>query len=185
MVRFAATDSTGSLATTYITCAASASAQIIGVDNTSQQQSSLTNVTITAPLTNAGNITACGTSSAQYINYTLDGTNYSLTSAANDSLTAYSASQGSTNTITYIMGDRVGSDNINFNAPAGATGIFPVQRLTVQGHYNTTLVTPFNVTFTKFAAAVGDFYEGSFSGNFTDSSINHTINTTFRIRRSF
>lgn len=186
LVRYAAVDSVGNFDIKFITCASSATtAQVIAVDNATQQQSAVSTVMLTSPLTNVGSITACGTSSAQYINYTLDGTAYSLTSTANDSMTAYTAGQGGINT-TYIMGNSNSSSNyINFSSPAGATGPFPIQQFNVQNFNNVTLIQPFNVTFTQFATTVGSFYEGSFSGSFTDSTITHTISTTFRVRRSF
>ena len=186
LVRYAAVDSVGNFDIKFITCASSATtAQVIAVDNATQQQSAVSTVTLTTPLTNVGSITACGSSSAQYINYTLDGTAYSLTSTANDSMTAYTAGQGGINT-TYIMGNSNSSSNyINFSSPAGATGPFPIQQFSVQNFNNVTLIQPFNVTFTQFASTVGSFYEGSFSGSFTDSTITHTISTSFRVRRSF
>ena len=186
LVRYAAVDSVGNFDIKFITCASSATtAQVIAVDNATQQQSAVSTVMLTSPLTNVGSITACGTSSAQYINYTLDGTAYSLTSTANDSMTAYTAGQGGINT-TYIMGNsNSGSNYINFSSPAGATGPFPIQQFSVQNFNNVTLIQPFNVTFTQFATTVGSFYEGSFSGSFTDSTITHTISTSFRVRRSF
>ena len=90
IVRYAATDANGNFEVVFISCTGSTStAQIIGIDQTSQQQSSLITVTVLAPLTVIPSITVCGTSSAQFINYTLDGVNYTLTSTGNDSLIAY------------------------------------------------------------------------------------------------
>lgn len=190
IVRYAATDALGHFECTFITCAGTPTiAQIIGIDQAGQQQSAVTTVTITAPATNAGTLTACGTSSVQFINYTLDGVNYSLTSTANDSLTAYFNTQGgSTSSGINIMANQnptVGDDNIYFTIPsATTTGTFPLGTLTVQ-RLSATLVAPFNSTLTGFATAVGDFYEGSFSGQFTDSSVSHNISTNFRVRKSF
>ncbi len=190
MVRYAATDASGNFSVSFISCSgASATAQVIGVDQATQTQSSVSNVPITLPGTNAGNIVACGISSAQFINYTLDGTNYSITSAANDSLTGYFSSQGTTFSNVIIYGNQnpsVGNDNIYFNIKnATAIGTFPLSELSAQGFSGNMQATPINATLTGFASTVGDFYEGSFSGQFTDSSISHTISTTFRVRRSF
>ncbi len=187
IVRYAAVDSVGDFDVTFISCASSGStAQVIGVDNSTQQQGAVVAIPLTSPMTNAGIITACGTLSAQYINYTLDNVTYNITSASNDSLTAYTASQGGTNT-TYIMGNSIttNTNNIYFSCPAGATGIFALQQLNVQNFNSVALIPPFNVTFTQFATTVGSFYEGSFSGSFSDSSVTHNISSNFRIRRSF
>ncbi len=190
MVRYAATDASGNFSVCFISCSGSSTtAQVIGVDQATQTQSSVSNVTITLPATNAGNIVACGISSAQFINYTLDGTNYSITSAANDSLTGYFSSQGTTFSNVIIYGNQnpsVGNDNIYFNIKnANTIGTYPLSEISAQGFSGNMLATPIYGTLTGFASAVGDFYEGSFSGQFTDSSISHTISTTFRVRRSF
>ncbi len=189
-VRFAGTDSTGNFYVAIVTCAGvPVTANVVGVDQTGQQQSSVTYVTLTPPLTNVGSITACGTSSLQYINYTIDSSiYYYINSTANDSLTAYTNSQGvpPAGVITYIMGDRIGFNNIYFSATgANAVGTYPVGTLQVQSSSNLILIQPFNVTFTSFANNVGEFYEGSFNGSYTDSGAIHTISTTFKVRRSF
>ena len=188
IVRYAAVDSLGNFDVTFITCVSSGSAaQVIGVDNTTQQQGSVATITLTSPVTNAGSITACGTSSVQYINYKLDNVTYNITSAANDSITAYSSGLGTANPTTYIMGNSISnnSNSIYFSAAAGALGTFALQQLTVGNFSSVALIPPFNITFTQFATTVGSFYEGSFSGSFSDSSVIHTINSNFKIRRSF
>lgn len=190
MVRFAATDATGNFSISFISCSGSGgNAQVIGVDQTTQNQSSVSNVTITLPATNAGNLTACGISSAQYINYTLDGTNYSITSAANDSLAGYLSNQGTTfnNIIIYGSGNSPGGiNNIYFTVSnATTTGTFPLGSLQVRNYSGVTVSNSSSVNLTGYANAVGDFYEGSLSGSFTDSTTSHTISSTFRVRRSF
>ena len=183
IARYAATDTNGEFSINFIACSATVSTgQIIGVDINAQQQSSVTNITINTPSINLGNITACGTSSVQYINYILDGNSYSVPRTPSDSLYGYT---DSSRTITYIANSGVGLSNINFSAPASSTGTFALQQLNVQNFNSASLIRPFNITFTKFATTVGSFYEGSFSGSFSDSSIIHTISVNFNIRRLF
>lgn len=190
IVRYAATDANGNFEVSFISCTGTTTtALVLGIDQTSQQQSTATTVTVTAPATTIPNITACGTSSAQFINYTLDGTNYTITSANNDSLIAYFNTQGgSANTGINIMGNQnpPGTANIYFTIPtASGVGTFPVGILQVENFGNTVLTSPFNANVTGFASAVGDFYVGSFSGQFTDSSVTHTISSSFRVRKNY
>ena len=189
MVRYAATSNSGDFSTNFTICTSSpTSCDIIGVDNAAQQQGSLTNVTIVAPLTNAGNISACGSSSSAYINYTLDGTNYSITSAANDTLTSYTYNiQGTLPYYTILRGNHY-PNHILFGYSHNATaGTFPLGDLTVQGYDSlTNLVQPFNINITNYPVSAGQFYEGNFTGQFTHYSTGatiHNINCSFRIRK--
>lgn len=190
MVRYAAVDSNGHFSVSFFSCSSvTGNATIIGIDQTSQQQSSATTVAVTAPTTNAGNITACGTSSAQYINYTIDGTNYTITSTTNDSITGYYVSQGTTNNWVMINGNQNpagGNNYIGFQIdnPTGV-GTFPLSRLYVQNSAAISLLPPSNATLTSYANAVGEFYEGSFTAQYTDSTSTHNISSSFRVRRSF
>ena len=189
--RFVATDANGQFTTTYIICSSvPATATVLGVDEDNQQQGSVTTVNTTSPSTNAGNVTACGTSSEQFINFSLDNINYSITSAASDSLIAYTETvNGSSGTfISGIQNSNTNNSIIFTVLNAGGPGSFPLNTLYVRNYnYNSiTLTQPFNITFTNFASNVGEFYQGSFSGQFTDSlSEVHTINSTFKVRRNF
>lgn len=188
-LRYVSTNTSGQFTTTYVICSGAAStATIFGVDEDNQQQSIVTTVNIISPTTNAGNIAACGISDDQFINFSIDGTNYSITSAAHDSLNATTYNTGSSSNETYISGVH---DNINNSITftvenANASGIFPMTKLYVKTFSSTTLTQPFNVNFTNFASTTGEFYEGSFSGQFTDSLTGvHTVSSTFKVRRNF
>lgn len=164
--------------TTPLTC------EIQGVDENSQQQGAIVNVTFTSPVTDAGNILACGTSSTEYINYTIDGVQYGITSNASDSLYSnafnqkiemrgYSSQNGNSIFVRY--------------SNTGGIGLAPVSDL-VLGNMGTQLVNPFNVNLTNYPASVGQFYEGNFTGQFSygpPPAQTHNISCTFRIRRIF
>ncbi len=187
IIRYAATDADGKYATTFIACLDTAAAAfVLGVDETSQQQSTTSTVTVTAPVTNAGNITACGSSADQYIKYTFDGTDYSITSAANDSIIFIPVGNQ-----LYIFGMQKSNLNnfINFSVnDVSASGTYPVNMIYVnQYKSDITLVRPFNITFTSFANNTGEFFEGTLSGKFTADSLPtvHNISSTFRLRRNF
>jgi hypothetical protein len=192
ITRYVSVNSNGEFSTSFSNCTASPlTCEITGIDATAQQQSTPVNVTITSPVTNAGNIVACGTSTIQYINYTLDAVNYSISdiNAGADSLYAYTNQQGTTAPFRVsIGGGGLPGDHISFSFTSTATaGTYPMSELGVQTHTNVSLVTPFNVTVTNFPQARGEYYEGNFSGQFTDIATPvpvHTISCSFRLRRN-
>jgi hypothetical protein len=189
-VRYASVNNSGQYSVTFVTCSASATVcEVIGVDQSTQQQGNPATISITTPATNAGDIAACGVSSSQFINYTLNGTDYSLTSAMTDSIMAYTYQQGAVPYTTIISGFHIASNNaINFRFASSAqvAGVYPLDRLYLHNYQRIGLIAPFNVTVTNFPTIAGGFYEGSFSGQFRDSANLvplHTLNGTFRIRR--
>lgn len=188
--RYVQVSSNGEFLTSYILCGGiPASFQIIGFDNAASQQGPAINVTATAPLTDAGNIAACGTSSLQYFNYDLDGVSTALNNS--DSLVVYTSPvqvPGTYSQTTYINGSRNNNwvsarfDNNN------TAGIYPLNNLTIDGYNRIGLIAPFNVTVTSMPTAIGEYIEGSLSGQFRDSANLaplHTINATFRIRKTW
>lgn len=161
------------------------SVDVLGTDEDAQQQGTLQTIPLTPQTTNIGGINACGTSSLQYINYTLDGNDHALSNSGNDSLVAYSFPAGALFT-THIQGFDSPGNLLHFDFTGKATaGSYPVNSLVVANYDDITLDKPFNVTITAFPKNPGEFYEGSFSGSFTDSSdkpITHHINCSFRIK---
>jgi hypothetical protein len=190
VTRYAAVNSSGQFTVSFLKCSGGpATCEVLGVDQTAQQQGASVTVTITTPVTNTGTIVACGVSAAQFINYTVDGNNYSLTSAANDSLMAYTYGGQTTGSFsTWMSGLRVSNgDNIyfGFNHTA-ATGTYPLNSISVQNFDSLTIVQPSNVTLTVYPAAVGGFFEGTFTGKFKEIAsplIIHNVNGSFRLRR--
>lgn len=178
----------GDFAITFYTCAGMPlTCGILAVDAAAQQQGAMINVTVTSPVTNAGNITACGTSVLQYINYNLDGTNHSVSSlVSGDSFTGISYDSTNNTHGAYIVGSHSNTGAISFNFDnSGATGAYVFKYLNIPGFNYTTLVQPFTVTVTNYPQAPGEFFEGSFSGQFKDPvNVTHTISCSFRVRRS-
>jgi hypothetical protein len=188
VVRYAKANATGDFSVTFTQCAGGpASLQVLGVDGATQQQGTTSTVTITAPVTNTGNVTACGTSSLQFINYTYDGSNYSISSAVSDSLVAYTSPvQGSTNLKTAIMGSHQNNYiQFGFTHAANAAGTYPLSYISV-GSTNSRDNPVGSVVVSNFPAAIGDFYQGSFSATYSDTLTgNHTVNGTFKVRKNF
>lgn len=188
--RYVSVNDKGEFTTSFLRCSGGAAIiEVLGVDEAAQQQGTSVNVAITSPVTTTGNIISCGILSTQYINYTLDAVDYSITSAANDSLTSYTYS---TQTIppltTWIRGLKMADNkyiSLSFNHDA-ATGTYPLSALSTQGFDSVMLMQPSNVILTNYPESAGGFYEGTFSGQFKkmDTPLTvHNINGSFRIRR--
>ena len=186
LVHYADVDANGNFSTNYVLCNANvASVQVLGVDDAAQQQGTAVNSPIAVPTTNVGSLSACGNSSSQFVNYSLDGTSYSISSS--DSLTAFTQSQGTGSSTTYIDGLKIATgDRLSFKFAhtANVPGTYPLINMEVQHYANLNIVQPFNVIITAFPQTIGDFYVGSFSGQFEDtSSVTHNITASFRVRR--
>lgn len=190
--RYVAGDASGNFITSLVKCPGVAPAcTITGVDEDAQQQGQETSVTVTAPVTNVGNIIACGTSSVQYINYTIDGINYNITKTINDSSFYGRMSFNFTQIGGYNPNVLASYRYIDFSTVGTSVGTYPLASLALSVkdspyiHY-TSLVQPFNITFTKFPLTDGEFCEGNFSGQFIsiDSSTTHSISASFRMRRN-
>jgi hypothetical protein len=179
----------GNFSLTITRCSNSTAAvEIVAVDNVANQQSSSawTGSASTGTI-NTGPISACGTSTVSFINYSVDGSNYSLNSATpGDSISTYSASGTNQNT-TAVFGFRVSQPNmkISFYTQGAAVGTFPLQHLSVNQYDSVSIVTPFNINITTYGAP-GQFVEGNFTGQIRESLNNnlHTVSATFRVRRN-
>lgn len=184
-IHYVAPNSTGQFTTTYVTCSGvPATSTVLAIDEDAQQQSALTSIPVSSPITNAGDILVCGTSSEQYINYKLDNVAYSITGSTGDtSIRGYRGytSSGITNIAAYDF--TTAYNEINFSANATAAGTFPVSNFSVRDYYSIRINQPFDVIFTNFPANAGEFYIGTLSGTFTDSLSNiHTVSATFKVR---
>ena len=168
-------------------CSNSASTiEVTAVDNVANQQnSSPWTGSASTGTVNTGIITACGLSTFSFIDYVVDGTNYSLnTSNIGDSISTYANS--GTQVSTAVFAFRVSNMNMNINFMTQGTGVgtFPLNYLAVN-QFDTliALVAPFNINFTTYGAP-GQFIEGNFAGQFRDiNNVLHNISATFRVRR--
>jgi hypothetical protein len=188
--RYVDADNTGSFETYTLICPGIApSCEILGVDKIAQKQGIVTSVNIIAPETNVGDISTCGSSSEQYVNYTLDGKDLSLTSSANDSLFGYTSQwPGSSETVIVATNNATGY--IYFESTHNnSAGTFPVTRFGTQNLRDSSIVLlqPSTIIFTNNPQTPGEFYEGSLSVKFTDQQVTgsdiHNVSGTFRIRR--
>ncbi|MBL7747785.1 MAG: carboxypeptidase regulatory-like domain-containing protein [Chitinophagaceae bacterium] len=188
---YVSTNSSGDFSLSILRCGSSPlTCDITGVDNIGQEQATVPGIVIVTPVTNSGNIVSCGTSAVQFFNYTLDGTNYSLSSLIPlDSIQGSSFPSGSA-TYTSLNGRNLISNktiSLYFNSVTIAPGTYNLSGIMSQNLMSGPLLTPSTITLTSFPASSGGFYEGNFTGNFKDT-INpapiHTISGSFRVRRN-
>ena len=179
----------GNFSVTITRCSNStATVEVVAVDNVANQQSSnaWTGSSSTGTI-NTGPVSACGTSTVSFINYSLDGSNYSITSSTpGDSIRTFT-SGGTNQNFLSVSGFKVGQPNLNisFFTQGAAVGTFPLQYLTVNQYDSVSLVTPFNINITSYGA-VGQFIEGNFTGQIREILTNnlHNVSATFRVRRN-
>jgi hypothetical protein len=176
----------GSFSQTILACSPPASVDVTVTDNTNQQQGTTATVSVVSGIASTGQLAACGTSTNQFINYTLDGSNFSISSTnASASFAAFTVPGVSK---TAIFGsDQVSSSFISFTVAGAAVGTFPVlnDSLSINSYNGATLQTGSSATFTVFGP-VGQYLEGSFNIPFTDATTGPTVHNcagTFRIKR--
>jgi hypothetical protein len=177
----------GNFSTTITRCTGNVdSVEIIAVDYTTQQQSTTySTVATSAGSITTGVLTACGISTLEYINYNINGVDYSFV-APPDSVGQY---------VQGVSSNFSGSDNnqnyIGFNIDYNGVGLGTAQLL--QNFYSSQLgggtsyiiPNPILVSITEFGN-VGQYIAGNFSGIIMSSAPANTYNITcsFRVRRT-
>lgn len=171
----------GSYTATLPSCIPITSISVIVRDNVAQQQSATVTVPVTGNTTNISNISACGITTDEFINYTVDGTNYSINNwNSGGNLYAYAAG-ASSNLYAY---NQLTSDRLSFVAGGNTTGthVILTDSLTVNSFVNPQTQTGSTATFTTFGP-VGQYLEGSFTIPFAATGSIHTLTGTFRMKR--
>jgi len=182
----------GSFSVPITRCSNSTGAiEVVAVDNVANQQSSSpwTGSASTGTV-NTGAVSACGTSSVSYINYSVDGSNFTInTSTPTDSINSYTSTSGGANqSFLLISGFKVNQPDLNisfYTLGTIAVGTLPLAALSVNQYDSVSLVTPFNINITAYGAP-GQFIEGNFTGQIREILNNnlHTVSATFRVRRT-
>jgi hypothetical protein len=167
---------------------------VLGVDYAALQQSIPYSGTGTTGIVNVGTIQACGTSSAQYAQYIIDGVQYNFAAppdqfGCGDSTGVWPG--GYTNN-TFFSGYQMnggatqGSFSLSFSNNQ-LPGTFPILQGRVQ--YTAAIqalqfvsTTPM-VNITAFGAIGGGFIEGNFTEMMIVSGTPKMVSCTFRIRR--
>lgn len=180
----------GSFSLTVKRCSSVQTTAAINVvdSNTNQQNTAALTVTISNANINVGNIQACGLSSIQFYNYSIDGVNYTC-SFGNDSINKTGASVG--NTFTII--DGIGYSPYRYiyaYTPGKTLGTFGVSNAYMTTntlyYYSDSATSNTTITFTEFGSP-GQFVAGTISGNFkkSGSAIFYPLSGSFRLRRTY
>jgi hypothetical protein len=184
-------NSSGSYSYTKILCSGTETVTLIGEDVNSGQQSTPLTYVLNNGANNVPLIQACGVTTEQFFNYSIDGTQYNYSSPA-DSFYMYVNPQATPAQIT-ISGSRINSGTstsgyFSFDQPGIAVGaaqnmtsIYLSQIPDISTINNTILVN-----ITEYGA-VGEFIAGNFSGSMTGPSPTFTVYNiigSFRVRRS-
>ncbi|HEU5166111.1 MAG TPA: carboxypeptidase-like regulatory domain-containing protein [Chitinophagaceae bacterium] len=169
-------------------------AQIIATDLQANQQSTSMTLNVTSGNYSTGNITACGVSVLQFINFTIAGSPQNFLPPA-DSIFTYR--QGFS---TNIQGFCIHCDSVNYQYTS-----FNIDSVTAPGTYSIgssfivtkgiypalgsrqyNLQSPGTLTITEFGST-GQYIAGSFSGTMREFYTNATVTGTcnFRVRRGF
>ncbi|MEO6404356.1 MAG: hypothetical protein ABIY51_01255 [Ferruginibacter sp.] len=175
---------TGTFSFTTILCNNTANASFIAEDINSMQQSTSLNYTLNTGTNVIGNLQACGTSTQQFITYTIDG------GAAINYTSPADSISGGTSTLCYIGGNNTISA-INFSMSTNGIAVGSIQNLmgfsSSQINVQTTIPAPVSVNITEYGS-VGQFIGGNFSGTVRESVLPNTIHNivcSFKVRRVF
>jgi hypothetical protein len=182
-------DATGAYQFSTPLCGTNAVVNIVGVDLSSQQQSSGLTYTMISGANNIGNIQACGIATNEFIHFVIDnGTPRVFTPAADSIYT--NLNSGPSQQVT-IGGFRLsGTDGVQFIFDWDNIGINTQQAL-YQIESTLTqdpliIASAFDVVNITEFGSLGEFVAGNFTITYTASNnIDYTISCTFRIRRRF
>lgn len=173
----------GSFSLTITRCTnAPTTAVITAYDMGTNQNGAATNVAVSSTTANAGQLSACGNSVSQFLNYTMNSTNVSYVPPA-DSLII---SSRSSNQYT-IWASRKSQNNYNdvsLTFTATGTGTVPLNSLYMYTNQKSYMQEgAINLNITEFGPA-GGYISGNFTGNVKDSfSAPIPINMVFRVKR--
>ena len=179
---------TGSFNFSTVLCSNATNVNIIAVDLSTNQQSLVLPYTLTNGTNAVGNLQACGNTVQEFMNYSVDGINYSIT-MPNDSISM----SGTPASICYIVGSAIGggtnnSANLSFSPQGiGLNSLQPLSNFLATNLPSSYIQNPLTVTITEFGA-VGQFISGNFSGIFTNQLLPNTtynVACNFRVRRTF
>lgn len=192
--RYAKTDAQGRYHVSIIHCGPVMAAEVIGVDKAANQQSTLSTTALTLPVTTIPDLTACGVSANEFVDYTVDGVTYNISANIGDSLYGHTSQvAGATTFGTTISGMKYIAStpnnpnifHVEFGHSVEAPGTYAIGALRVQNYQQgNTLLAPSNITFTAFPTSIAGFYEGTLNASFKDASnVTHMVTATFRVRR--
>lgn len=155
-----------------------------GYDQTNNTVTDTVMVMVTGGGNSVNKLTACGTVATQYINFSLNGTSFSLVPPA-DSLTCYRFTDSTFSISGFTISGNPYS-SVDFSFKGTAPGTFPLSFLNIfAANVSYRKTGTMNVSVTEFGAA-GQYIAGSFNGNVIRDSTTaplYPVSGTFRVRR--
>ena len=182
--RVANTDAFGNYQASFVYCANADSIAYIdaidfGTGGAAIYGASVT-VNLTAPVSHLSDIVVCTAVDFEYINYNLDGVDYRWTTA--NSFQIYASEVPGTGEIWVSADDQPGTRYFRLTISGTTAGTFPASWYTFET-FGTTGGAGFTTPITTLSTGYPTFYEGSFSGQYTDNSgVLHNINGTFKVQ---
>ena len=170
-----------------IFCSFPQTVTLIGEDVANQQQSSNVTYMVNSGTNTVANIQACGVTTQQFINYTINSTTYSFTSPA-DTFFYFNNNQSLISLTSYRFTPPPG--NVNFWIGNVGIAVGSSQNLVTfnpsQIADSLRITTPILVNITEYGV-VGQFAAGNFTGVLTGAAPANTqynITCNFRLRRN-
>lgn len=182
-------NNTGAYSFSKVFCSIPQTIILVGEDITNTQQSSPVTYVVNAGTNTVANIQACGTSIGEFVNYTINTTNFSHTFPV-DSIIYTGTNSLEIEIFAYRPGVGNGPTvNISFDAPGiGLNSLQPLASFIGGNMQQTAIpVNPILVNITEYGA-IGQFVSGTFTGTVREPNPpNTTYNVTcnFRVRRTF
>ena len=183
---------TGTYDFSTLLCSTNAPVILIGEDISVGQQSTPLSYTIVSGNNVVPNLQACGITTEQFFNYTVNGANTAFTSPA-DTFYMYVNNQMNPPRIEFsaqniVSGGSTGFGTIGFDQTGITVGSAQPMSLFYVTNINdsTYFTTPINVNITEYGN-VGEFISGNFAGSMSGAAPLNTvynINGNFRVRRN-
>jgi hypothetical protein len=182
----------GSFSLTLLRCDnASLNFTVLGIDYTTQQQGTPVGGTGTTGIVNVGNVQACGTSTAQFLELMVDGNPYTYTAPPDYMSSSDSSGSPGGDKITIIASKNTGNALVSyftFNTTVftGIQGLELGTRIYAGTLGTSEIVTSPNptVTITTFGPPATGFIEGNFNWNMDFGGVTKNVIGNFRVRRN-
>jgi hypothetical protein len=184
----------GAYAFSVVLCNGPENVSFIGEDVTSGQQSTPVAFTINNGINNVPGIQACGTTTQQFFNYTINGASYTIT-APTDTIFSFPNPQTNPPRIEVHAQRRTPSvpptyNNISIGFTSNGIATGSTQNMTLFYTSNisdsTNITSPIPLNITEYGN-IGQFISGNFTGAVTGglpTSTVYNITGSFRVRRT-
>jgi hypothetical protein len=180
-------NSNGTYNFSSLLCSGPTTVTLIATDAVTAQQSTPVTATFANGPVTIPNIQACGISTAQFMNYTINGTNYTYASPADSFYMVVNQqivpSRIEISAEQFGLGQS-GFGTIGFDATGVAVGSSQAVSLFYCSQISdtTSFVSPFNVNITEYGN-IGEFIAGDFAGTINGMTTTYIVSGNFRVRR--